>query len=150
MEKFRRTIQKRIWMYIGVIAIFSFMLGAQAFGWFTPAVANEHYVDFLSGFQFGILVAVDLVCVYNVFYYLTALKDNEKLKKLYIKENDERELEIDKRSGMVSYKAMIIILIIAAVIVGYFSMEGFIALMGAALLEIIVRVVLYGYYSKTI
>lgn len=150
MEKFKKTIQKRIWMITIVVGIFSILLALQVSNKFVSIIPNQNYVDFLRGFRFGLLVAVVGIGVYSIFYYLTSLNNADKLKNIYIKENDERTCEIDKRSGMASFKVMIIILILAAIIVGYFSLAGFIALIGAVLLELIVRLILYCYYSKTL
>lgn len=150
MEKFKKTIQKRIWMLTIVVGIFSILLALQVSDKFVSIIPNQNYVDFLRGFRFGLLVAVVGIGGYSIFYYLTALNNADKLKKIYIKENDERTCEIDKRSGMASFKVMLIILILAAIIVGYFSLAGFIALLGAVLLELIVRLILYCYYSKTL
>lgn len=150
MEKFKATIKKRSNFCLGGIFLFTILFGRNILHWFTPAVENQHYVDFFSGFQFGIFFAIELYFVFRIVYYMTVLKDDKKLRNLYIKENDERNLEIGKRCGCESYKFVIVILLSAAIIVGYFSIDGFIALLGAALVEILVRAGLYVYYSKTI
>lgn len=150
MENFKNTIRKRLKFYTGVIALFTILFGANVLHWFTPIVPNEHYVDFFSGFQFGLLIGIELFIVFRIAHYTSILKDEKKLRMLYIKENDERTLEIGKRCGCESYKYVIVILLAGAIIWGYFSMEGFIALMVAALVEILVRGGLYIYYSKTI
>lgn len=150
MENFKRTIEKRMKFYIGVIGVFTILFAAKVLHWFTPVVQNQHYTDFFSGFQFGMLLGIELFLVYRIAYYQGVLKSDKKLRIIYIKENDERNLEIQKRSGIESYKFTIVILLAGAMIVGYFSMGGFIALVGAALVEILVRLGLYIYYSKTI
>lgn len=150
MEKFKKTIRKRLNFYIGVILLFSVLFGGNMLHWFTPIVKNPHYVDFFSGVQVGMFIGIEIYLVYRVAYYMAILKDDKALRTLYIKENDERNMEIAKKSGIESYKFVIVILLAGAIIVGYFSMEGFIALMGAALVEILVRAGLYAYYSRAI
>lgn len=150
MEKFKRKIEKRIKFYIGVIGLFTLLFAANVLHWFTPMVENQHYTDFFNGVQFGMLIGVELFLVYKISYYQRVLKNDNKLKMLYIEENDERTIEIAKRTGIESYKVMIMLLLAGAIIIGYFSMAGFIAFMVAALLEILVRLGLYSYYSKTL
>lgn len=150
MENFKKTIEKRMKFYIGVIGVFTILFAAKVLHWFTPVVQNQHYTDFFSGVQFGLLFGIELYLVYRIAYYQGVLKNDKKLRILYIKENDERTIEIAKRSGIESYKITIIILLGGAIVVGYFSIGGFIALLGAAIVEILVRMGLFIYYSKTI
>lgn len=150
MENFKKTIQKRLNFCIGGIFLFTILFGRNLLHLFTPVVQNKHYVDFFSGFQFGIFFAIELYFVFRVAYYMATLKDEKALRNLYIKENDERSMEIAKRSGIESYRLVIVILLAGAIVVGYFSMEGFIALVAAALVEILVRAGLYAYYSRSI
>ena len=150
MVNFKKTIRKRLNFFTGVILLFSVLFGGNMLHLFTPIVKNPHYVDFFSGVQVGMFIGIEIYLVYRVAYYMATLKDEKALRTLYIKENDERNMEIAKRSGIESYKFVIVILLAGAIVVGYFSMEGFIALMAAALVEILVRVGLYAYYSRTI
>lgn len=150
MENFKKTIQKRLNFFTGVILLFSLLFAGNMLHWFTPIVKNPHYVDFFSGVQVGMFIGIEIYLVYRVAYYMATLKDEKALRTLYIKENDERNMEISKRAGIESYRIVIVILLAGAIVVGYFSMVGFIALMGAALVEILVRAGLYAYYSRTI
>lgn len=150
MEKFKKIIRKRLRFNIGVIGVFTILFATKILHWFTPMVQNQHYTDFFSGVQFGLLFGIELYLVYRIAYYQGVLKNDKKLRSLYIKENDERTIEIAKRSGIESYKITIIILLGSAIVVGYFSMSGFIALLGATMVEILVRACLLFYYSRTI
>lgn len=150
MEKFKKVIKKRIMLLIIVVCIFSLLLALQVCDKFVSIIPNQHYVDFLRGFRFGLLCAVESMGLFQICYYLLVLNNEKKLKKMYIKENDERACEIDKRSGMSSYKVTLVLLVILAIIVGYFSFDGFVAILGAIVLEIVVRLVLHIYYSKTL
>ena len=86
-----------------------------------PIAGDSHWQSqwrgFISGASFGILALMLFGLVRN----LRALKDEKKLKKLYIKENDERTIQIWKEarnSGMVTF---LLLGLVAAIVAGYFN-----------------------------
>lgn len=111
---------------------------------------DQRAADFLSGFQVGLLITLTVAEVYYLMRYVTALSDDKKLKKLYYEEHDERKLYIEQISGQKSQHITIVILIVAAVLVGYYSIEAFVALVAAVAVTGLVGIGVKIYYEKTV
>lgn len=86
--------------------------------------------------------------VYNMGKISAALKDEEKLKKLYITENDERHQYISAKIGGIGINIVIGCLTLGAVISGYFHEVVFFTLIATMLFAVIVKLVLTLVYSK--
>ncbi len=148
LEEMKKIMQKRVRVlsvFSGVIVIFIICAITNVVH---PFIGGENYADFMAGFQVGILIALDIVMLFYNTKYRAALKDEKKLKLLYLEETDERVKYIEQMAGKSSYKYVVCILIIAACIVGYFSVAAFVALLGAAMVEVAVTVILSLYYTK--
>lgn len=86
----------------------------------TPA-GDSHWQSqwrgFLSGASMGILVLMLFGLVRN----LLALKNEKKLKKLYIKENDERTIQVWTAARAAGCQVFLILGLVAVIVAGYFS-----------------------------
>lgn len=99
MDKFKEVLKKRknIMILFNTISIFFYAIGS-IYGYFNT-VSNDQISDFIRGFQVGIFIAMQTILVPLIIKYSKALKDNEKLKLLYIDENDERKKFIKSQIG---------------------------------------------------
>ena len=94
MEKFKKNLKLRIVFYsiLSVILIFSIItfniLNIQ------PHSSEVSYSDFYRGVLSGFLSAIFGVSVFYIIKYSAALKNKDKLKKIYIKEHDELTQQI--------------------------------------------------------
>jgi hypothetical protein len=148
LEVLKRILEQRVRILCVVVSCISVLVLGVIANKVHPLIGGENYADFMSGVQVGLLIALDLIIISYICTYSVALKDGKKLKKLYLEENDERVKYIEQMAGKSAYKYVIIILVIAACIAGYFSIEAFAALMGAVVIEGMVIRILKLYYSK--
>jgi len=93
----------------------------------------------------SIAIAIVLMTVYG-----TALKDEAYLKKMYIKENDERRKLIRTKSRNTAITIILLGLLIAMMISGYFSKVVFFTLLGVEVFIAAVALLLKLYYNKKI
>jgi len=107
---------------------------------------------FFSGFGYsfnlGVICGIMITAVFFIFQNVKALKDDEKLKKLYIAETDERNLFIYQKSGSVGMNVITVGLLIGASVSIYLNMTVFFTLLGACLFVSLIRLVFKLYYHK--
>lgn len=147
-ELMQKVLLKRnicLILLISVSAIFNVI---HARGMLDSLVQQGANGDFLRGFQIGMFIAIDLVCVYVLVKNLAILNDEKKLLELYIKEHDERNRHIQMLVGMNTYWIEVATLLLTTVIIGYFSMVAMLIMIGLTLLLAIERMILYVNYSN--
>ena len=88
---------------------------------FTPVTGDSHWHSKWNGFISG--AATDLLAFMLValFRNIRAIRNEKALKKLYVKDNDERTREIIKSSQAAAYRTLLIIGLVAVIVAGYFS-----------------------------
>ena len=128
MELFREKLKVQnlaIAMCCFILAIFSFLAAAgQAgiIGFMEPATDNTHWQSMwrgiITGMSFGIMIVMIAFLVRNIL----ALKDEKKLKKLYVETNDEREIQIWTAARSTAMQLFLLVGVVAAIVAGYFSM----------------------------
>lgn len=146
IENYKKEISKRIGLMIsmavlGLVAILfcNFYLKN-----IFPVKADE--TDYLLGFFTGF----ELVCVFFIARLIRIYKDDKALMKMYLKENDEREILIKMKSGFFIVPLLSMIIVLVSFITAYFSREAFIALQAVALVQIIVSLLLKIYWKINI
>ncbi|MDO5028763.1 MAG: hypothetical protein Q4E36_05805 [Bacillota bacterium] len=146
LENYKKDIQSKIsFMVIVVIlallaVLFSTLYLKNQF----PAKADV--TDYVIGF----FVGIEVMSLVYMGVLIRALKDENLLKKMYLKETDEREILIRMKSGASIVPIFSILMLIATLIVVYFSFEAFITLVVVAILQLIVSLALKIYWSKRI
>lgn len=149
MEKYKEIVKKRIKLFASVTAFITGLFALNGVFHFTPTpVGNEKTSGFILGFQFGILILLNTLLIRNLSSYRSALKDNEKLKVLYIKENDERIKMIQEKIGVIGFNVAIIGLILMAITAGYFNEVVFFSLLGAVIFLVTIKACLKLYYYR--
>ena len=152
MEEFKKKLKNRINICVGllflgvaIIAI-GFPLGER--------VSAERGIPQLffghihiHGFNAGMILGLMGVIVFYIFLYAAALRNDEKLRKIYIKETDERLLLIYQKSGSVGMNIAMIGLIAGGFISAYFNVTVFITLISAGVFVSLIRDGLKLYYK---
>ena len=114
----------------------------------TPIVGDSHWQSrwrgFISGASFGILALMLFGLVRN----LRAMKDEKKLKKLYIKENDERMEQIYIHARSAAMSAFLIFGLVAIIAAGYFNVAVSVTILGCVLTGSLLSMAFKLYYSK--
>jgi hypothetical protein len=150
LERMRKEVRGRMWQTLVITVVMVALLIVVCSGVIPMRSGDQRAADFFAGFQMGLVMATTVVEVYYLVRYIRALTDEKKLKKLYYEEHDERKLYIEQISGQKSQHITVIILIVAAVLVGYYSIEAFIALVAAVAVICLVGIGVKIYYEKTV
>lgn len=104
--------------------------------------------DFAQGISMGVFIGMELVAVYNLARTFTALRNEEKLKEMYINETDERNIAIQKET---SQKGSIISTVgtaIAAIAAGFFDEKICFSLSAVLLFSALVTIIVNAYYKR--
>ena len=88
----------------------------------TPVVEDGNWEEMWSGFATGATTTMLGFMIVTVIRNHKALKDEQKLKKLYVKENDERTIQIWTSARAAAFQTFLLLGIVAAIIAGYFNM----------------------------
>lgn len=106
--------------------------------------------DFIQGFQTGMMIGIELAVTAFIVKYMRALKSDEALKKLYIKEKDERSGQILQSACTYTIISAILGLSLAAVVASFFHTVVFFTLLGALVFLLVLFYTLMIVYSKKI
>lgn len=109
-------------------------------------VERSDFTEFVMGF----FVASEAIAIVFMAKYVAALKSEEELKKLYIKETDERRIAIRTQAGRTGLCIVFGTLIIAVLISGYFSKTVFFTLLGVSLFTSLVMLMTKLYYNMKV
>lgn len=139
MEKFRSKIRRDAL----IACIYCVLLVATLI---TLAIVGID--DIATSYALGFGSGIGAVVVYHLISYIRALKDETKLKTLYIKENDERTRHIDAKVGGIGMNIAILTFAIGMLIANYFNEMVFYTLLAAMLFLAILKIVLGRYYTQ--
>lgn len=115
-----------------ILAVFCVLGFAGEAGWvsfMTPAAGDSHWQSTWRGFVSGASLGLLALMLYGFIRNLLALKDEKKLKKLYIKESDERQNQIYTQALCAAMRTTLILGLVAVVAAGYFNMTVSITLL---------------------
>lgn len=154
MEKYYKKIKKRmiyeIILTIALIpvAIFTVILFFKIDG---PIHGNT-VLDFLGGFINGIrggIVTAFVIYLFSLFVRdMKSIKDEKKLKELFITEHDERRINIHEMASRTSFIIILYIVILAALVCGLFNTTISLTLFCVWLFIVITRMIATLIYSK--
>lgn len=115
-----------------------------------PNVVLNFFVDCsdFTEFVMGFFLAIEAVVIVLMAKYVMALRNEEDLKKLYIKETDERRIAIRTQAGRTGLYIVFGTLIIVMLISGYFSKIVFFTLLGVVVFTSFVMLLTKLYYKK--
>ena len=115
-----------------ILAVFCVLGFAGEAGWvsfMTPAAGDSHWQSTWRGFVSGAAGGILALMLYGFIRNALALKDEKKLKKLYIKEKDERQNQIYTQALCAAMRTALILGLVAVVVTGYFNMTVSITLL---------------------
>lgn len=116
----------------------------------TPDAGNSHWRDSWNGFIAGLAFAVMAFMIFGLVKNLIALKNPEKLKKQYVKENDERKIRIIEKGQANGSSAFLRSMPAAIIISGYFNITVCITLVTVTFALGIFMVIGKLYFNKKI
>ena len=154
MEQYKKKliIQNRfLSICCGILALFAvFAAGSElgVFNFFSPAVGNSHWTSGWYGYIFGACIGILAAMAACIIRNRRVLTDEKKLKSLYVKENDERAVQIAVFARSTAMQLLLWLGLVATVIAGYFSIAVSITILCCTFVSTLTSLVLLGYYSK--
>ena len=106
-----------------ILAVFCVLgfLGEAGIVNLTPAAGDSHWQSQWRGFISGASLGILALLLFGLIRNLLALRDEKKLKKLYIKESDERQAQICTLAMSAAMRASLVLGLVAVIVAGYFS-----------------------------
>ena len=148
MEQFKLRIKRRIILFSGA-ALVTAVLCIYDFFILRYSEKGSMAEGMVSGFQFGLILGMGKLALIQVIKLSKAIKDDKKLKMLYNKEHDERLKLIRSKSGMPMLLITSVLMIIAAIVSGYFNTTVFLTLLIAAMAQLVIGLIVKLYCMKT-
>ena len=127
MEKYKEKLKLyNILLGVGIVvlAAFAFLAVGSELGWFSvlaPTAGDEHWHSAWYGYITGSSIGLLAVMVFCLIRNCRALKDEVRLKKLYVKCNDERTVQIQTLARNTTMQILLWVGLTATVIAGYFN-----------------------------
>ena len=135
---------------IVILAAFSLLGFAAEAEWFslTPTAGDSHWQSMWRGFMSGAALGLLGLMLFGLISNLLAMKDEKKLRKLYIKTNDERQTQLFQNARSTAMSIFLIFGLIAVIVTGYFSVTVSMTLLICVLFRSSLCLWLKIYYSK--
>lgn len=127
MEKYREKL-KIDTIILAIIALILAAVTALAFAnefgaidLFTPVTGDSHWHSKWNGFVSGAAAGLLVFMIIGLIRNIRAIRNEKALKKLYVKDNDERTAKIIKSAQAAAYRTLLLVGLVAVVVTGYFS-----------------------------
>lgn len=107
-----------------ILAVFCFLPAASEFGFIpelAPAAGNSHWQSMWRGFASGASFGIFALMVIGLVRNIRAMRSEKELKKLFVKENDERLIHIWTAARAASMQAFLLLGLVGTIVAGYFS-----------------------------
>ncbi len=140
MEQFRKKLRRRI-MLSAIFCLSGLFI-------YFALIRITGAPEYTKGILFGVLSGSLTVSVFNIFRLMPLLQDEEKLKKAYIAETDERNTLIQKESARTVMSISIMIAALAAIAASFFNPVITLTLSANIILIGIVSIAVTAYYNK--
>lgn len=149
LMKMKKEIQEqnKFYLMLALLGLFAIILLNS--GHVAPQYSDPHTADFVHGFVVGLVIVLEVFSLLNIAKNLDALKDETKLRRLYNENHDERTEQIAAIAGQKGLKLATIITLIAALVVSYFSLEAFIAMLACIIIFSATVKICRLYYTRT-
>ncbi|MFA9380973.1 MAG: hypothetical protein ACERKO_07930 [Acetanaerobacterium sp.] len=145
MDDFRRILKRRLALariYNGMVVLLlgiGYIMGREN-------AAPDTAIGFASGFFIGI----QFVMIYFMRKYHFALKDDEKLKSIYITENDERSKFIESQIGGTGVNVILGGIVLGTIVAGFLNETVFFTMLFTLLFSVLVKGMLKMYYNRKV
>ena len=134
-----------------ILAVFCLLavLGeAGVFPFVSPAAGDTHWQSMWRGFITGATIALLAFLIFGLIRNLRALRREEYCRKLYIKENDERAIQVWTSARAAAFQAFLILGLVAIVVAGYFSVTVSLSILGCVWCASVTALLFKVYYNR--
>lgn len=121
---------------------------AGALDLFTPVTGDSYWHSRWNGFITGTSVGLTVFMIASIIRNIRAIKNHAALKKLYIKDNDERTAEIAKSAQAAAYRTALLAGLVAVIVAGYFSVTVSLTILGCVWVAALLGPAYKFYFSK--
>jgi hypothetical protein len=143
MDAFRKTISRRLWTGRIFVLLVLVLNIAQRFIDFESVVPDN-----IFAFSLGVTLGAEFLGILLLAKYSKAMREEEKLKELYIAETDERNMMIRTKTGGVAINIIMGVLVCAILVAGVWSEVVFYTLFATLLFVALLKGTLKLYYKK--
>ncbi len=146
LEKYREGLIKKEKIYKAFIGFSMGFLGLGRFLLKENPITNDLSLGFLT----GLILGINLICLYLVLKIQKCLKDEKLLKDMYIKKYDEREnfIKLKSASSLISILGLGIFII--SIIASYINIIIFYTLVITGIIILLIGLVLKFYWRKMV
>lgn len=154
MEQYKEKLNIiNVFLAVGsvILAVFAILAIGSELGWFRillPAAGDGHWQSSWFGFITGASCGILALMLFTLIRNCRALKDEQKLKKLYVKEHDERTAQIVTLARNTAMQILLPAGLAATVIAGYFSITVSLTILVCTFAASILSILLMGYYNR--
>lgn len=113
-----------------------------------PVTGDSRWQSMWRGFVCGAGSGISILMLINLIRTSKALRSEKELKKLYVKENDERQIQIWTSARASATQAFLILGLVAGVVAGYFNMTVSITILGCVVIHSLIGMGFKLYYSR--
>ena len=134
-----------------VLALFAVLAIGSELGWFSfikPVAGDNHWRSTWYGYCTGASCGLAAVMLFGLIRNVRAMRDEKKLKKLYVQQHDERALQIQILARNTAMQILLLVGLAASVIAGYFSVTVSTTILVCTLVSSSTSLFLVGYYNK--
>lgn len=96
----------------------------------------------------GIAFFISIEAIKSCIRINKTLKNEKTLKEMFVKDNDERERQIQTMSTSIAYRIFVSIAYPASLIIGYFNITICFTIWACILIQNVIFYIFYAYYSK--
>lgn len=101
-------------------------------------------------FSYGFFTGVIIVAIYYIGKSIKALKNDDKLKEMYIEENDERNIEVQRRASQLALKIILASFAIGILVASHLDYKIYKVLLYVILCSTAIIGITTAYYKKKI
>lgn len=135
-------------LILGVFSVCSVLGEAGILPFFNPVAGDSLWQSRWRGFICGAAMGVLALMLFGLYKNAKALKDEKELKKLYIKEHDERTIQIWTSARAAAFQTVLIVGLAAIIVAGYFSITVSLTIMSCVVTTSLTGLLFKVYYSK--
>lgn len=143
MDQFGKKLKMRI-VWLSVLSLTTVLMGVYDVFFVPETLKNMAVFEF----QGGALAAICILSSIQIIKYKKILKDDNKLKLEFNKENDERFKTIKSKAGIPIVPIFSVLMIITGIVAGYYNVEVFYILIIVAMCQVVISGIIKLIYMK--
>ena len=148
MENYRKKLKLQNWLYaVGALLLIAVQILSYG-GFISPVDGGARFGSFWNGFMAGAAFGVAALFIFGMIINLRALRNDQALRKLYLKGNDERSAAIHQMGKSTGATIFILGMLPVIIISGYFSLTVFFTCLACELALCLIIAAAKLYYCK--